>query len=379
MSLASLNFKMVVYVHLLNDCSGSPRVLASAIAALSPTCDGSHLFVGSDGSGCLDETGIATTHYWYKRTPYRLLTLVAYLTSQLCLLTRLLRTRNIKRDAIIYINTLLPFGAALYGWLTGRPVVYHLHEVSVSPAPLRWFLTAITRCTAERLVYVSDFHHRCLPIRGIQSRVVHNALDESFLARAGASYYSHRRDGLFSVLMLTSLRDYKGVPELLTLAKQLASRADIHFDLVVNDDEATIKRYFGRTPLPSNLTVHLRTDDPAAYYAKAGLVLNLSRPDQWVETFGLTLLEAMAFGVPVIAPPVGGPVELIDDGCEGYLIDSRNSNILAATVLQLADDESLCKRLSAAATFRASHFSPATFAQALREVLSFQHVKKSDE
>ena len=370
---------MIVFAHLLNDRSGSPRVLTSAIAALARSGDRSLLFVGSDGSGCLDETAIATTRYWYRRTPYRLLTLATYLISQLCLLMRLFRTREIDRDAVIYVNTLLPFGAALYGWMTGRPVVYHLHEVSVSPAPFRWFLTAIARRTAQHLIYVSNFHRGCLPIRGVQSRIVHNALDKSFLARAGASDYSHRRDGRFNVLMLASLRDYKGVPELMALAERLASRADIHFDLVVNDDEASIQRYFGSTTLSSNLIVHPRTDDPAAHYAKASLVLNLSRPDQCVETFGLTLLEAMAYSVPVIAPPVGGPVELVDDGSEGYLIDSRNGDLLAEIVLQLADDEPLCLRLSVAARSRAARFSSAAFTQALREVLALQHAKKFNE
>lgn len=361
---------MIVFIHLLNDRSGSPHVLVSAIAALARKGNSSRLFVGSDGSGILDEAGIKTTRYWYRRTPYRLLTLATYLASQLSLLVRLFRS-DIDRDAVIYVNTLLPFGAALYGWMTGRPVVYHLHEVSVSPAPLRWFLAAIARRTAQRLVYVSDFHRGCLPIPGVPSRAVHNALDERFLVRASANAYRHRRDGLFNVLMLASLRDYKGVPELVGLAERLVGRPDIRFDLVVNDDEAVIRRYFGSTALPSNLAVHPRTDDPAAHYARASLVLNLSRPDQWVETFGLTLLEAMAFGVPVIAPPVGGPAELVRDGRDGFLIDSRECEALAAKVQELADDEAMCLRLSTSARSRASVFSPAAFAQALRDVLDF--------
>lgn len=362
---------MIVFVHLLNDRSGSPRVLSSAIAALARDGDGSRLFVGSDGSGILDQAGIETTRYWYRRTPYRLLTLATYLASQLSLLFSMLRARDISRDAVIYVNTLLPFGAALYGWMTGRPVVYHLHEVSISPAPLRWLLTAIAGGTAQRLIYVSDFHRGCLPIAGVQSRAIHNALDETFLARASASAYRHRHDGCFNVLMLASLRDYKGVPELVALAGRLSGRPDIRFNLVVNDDEAAIRRYFGLAALPTNFAVHPRTDDPAVHYAQASLVLNLSRPDLCVETFGLTLLEAMAFGVPVIAPPVGGPVELVRDAQDGFLIDSRDGEALATKVQELADDEAMCLQLSSECRTRASLFSPSSFAQALRDVLDF--------
>lgn len=365
---------MIVFVHLLNDRSGSPRILQQAISTLSRRGDGSRLFVGSGGSGFLDDSNVRITRYWYRRTSYRLLTLVTYLTSQICLLLSLLRSRGIDTNAVFYINTLLPFGAALYGWFSRRPVIYHLHEVSISPSPLRWFLVTIARMTAQRLIYVSDYHRKCLPIPGVPFSVVHNSLDQNFLDGAAGNEYRHRRASNFTVLMLASLRDYKGVPEIVALAARLSSRTDIHFDLVANEDDAAIQRYFELSALPSNLTVYPRTNDPATHYAKAGLVLNLSRPDQWVETFGLTLLEAMAFGVPVIAPPVGGPLELVDNGCEGFLIDSRNGDKLADAVLTLADDEALCLRMSAAARRRASRFSPADFAEELREVLAFQHV-----
>ena len=360
---------MIVFVHLLNDSSGSPKVLASAIAAMRKRGEVARLFVGSDGTGCLDKVGVPITRYWYKRGAHRLVTLFTYFFSQVCLFMKLTQARDLPRDAILYVNTLLPFGAALYGAITRRPVVYHLHEVSVSPAPLKWFLTAIARITADRLIYVSDFHRSTLPIPSVPAVTVYNALNDVFLRRAATSRYVHRQEGVFNVLMLASLRDYKGVPALLTLAKRLQERADIYFHLVVNDNETDIQRYFMRRPLPHNLTVYPRTDDPASHYARSSLVLNLSRPDLWVETFGLTLLEAMVYGVPVIAPPVGGPVELVSDEQEGYLIDSRNGNALAAKVMQLADDEDLCLRLSAAGRTRASRFSPSAFAKALRDAI----------
>lgn len=360
---------MIVFVHLLNDRSGSPRVLCSVIAALKQTGERLCLIVGSDGIGCLDEADIETTKYWYKRTPYRLLTLFTYLFSQLCLMIRLFRMQNINRDASVYVNTLLPFGAALYGVITRRAVIYHLHEVSVSPAPLKWFLTFVARHTAQRLIYVSDFHRTCLPIPAVPFQVIYNALENSFIIKAQSSQYRYRWNRNFNILMLASLRDYKGIPEFLDLAHRLADRSDIRFHLVANDDEIAIHRYFSATSIPLNITVHPRTDNPAAFYAQASLVLNLSRPDQWIETFGLTLLEAMAFGIPVIAPPIGGPVELVEDGVDGFLIDCRDGGALYQQVLQLADDESLCLRLSAAARNKAAQFSPEVFAQALRDVI----------
>jgi glycosyltransferase involved in cell wall biosynthesis len=335
------------------------------------------LFIGSDGSGCLDEVGIPTKRYWYRRTPYRFLTLFTYLFSQVCLLIKLLRSKNIDRDAVIYVNTLLPFGAALYGWITGRMVVYHLHEVSVSSILLRWFLITVVRHTAQRLIYVSDFHRACLPIRGLPAKTVYNALDSHFIARAHLSTYKHRHDGFFRVLMLSSVRDYKGVPEFIALASRLEGRADIRFDFVANDDEVSIKRYFATTRVPSNMIINPCISDTTIHYAKASLVLNLSRPDKRLETFGLTILEAMTFGIPVIAPPAGGPIELVSEGVDGFMIDCRNVDLLSNKVLLLADDEALCLKLSSAARQKATRFAPDIFARTLRKALTLQAHEES--
>ena len=359
---------MIIFIHLLNDHSGSPRVLTSAIFALTADINDSYLLVGSDGGGCLDNLNVTTLKYWYRRMPYRALTLLTYLLSQFALFFLLVRMQGIRRDAIIYINTLLPFGAALYGWVTKRPVIYHLHEVSLRPLLLKWFLINVARHTASKLIYVSNYHRTSLPITGVPVETVHNALDTAFLNEANLNYYKHRHGGCFNVLMLASLRDHKGVPEFLALASSLQMFTDIHFDLVANDD-GSITRYFERKKVPSNVTIHSSKLNTAPYYAKASLVLNLSRPDKSVETFGLTLLEAMAFGIPVIAPPVGGPEEIVSHGIDGFLIDCRNSDELSSKVLQLSKDESLCLNLSDAARQKASKFNPEKFAFGIRSAL----------
>lgn len=361
---------MIVFAHLLNDCSGSPRILASAIAALSETDRGNRLFLGSEGAGCLTAPGVPVSLYWYRRTPYRTLTLGSYLLSQVCLMYRLFRSSDIAPNALIYVNTLLPFGAAVYGWLTGRRVIYHIHEVGLSPALLQRFLVSVVRSTAAGVIYVSEFQSRQLPISVAAKAIVYNCVDQAMAERAACSIYSHRHTGDFNVLMLASLRDYKGVPEYLALADRLKTRGDLCFILVANDDEAALDRYFDGVALPSNLRVFSRTGDPCQHYENASVVVNLSRPDLCVESFGLTVLEAMTFGIPVIAPPLGGPAEFVRDCREGFLVDSRHGDALAQRVLRLADDEGLCLRMSKAARVKAGQYSADGFAESLRQAVS---------
>ncbi len=54
------------------------------------------------------------------------------------------------------------------------------------------------------------------------------------------------------------------------------------------------------------------------------------------EPFGRALLEAMALGVPVLATNVGGPVEIVEDGREGYLLPPHEPRAWAQAIGRLA-------------------------------------------
>jgi glycosyltransferase involved in cell wall biosynthesis len=56
-----------------------------------------------------------------------------------------------------------------------------------------------------------------------------------------------------------------------------------------------------------------------------------------VEPFGIVLLEAAAFHLPVIATKTGGIVEVIEDGVNGHLVDVENADQLAAKMLAVLD------------------------------------------
>ncbi len=59
------------------------------------------------------------------------------------------------------------------------------------------------------------------------------------------------------------------------------------------------------------------------------------------ETFGQTLQEAMASGVPVVAPAAGGPLDLLAPGVQGLLYAPEDDADLARCVRRLADDPAL--------------------------------------
>jgi glycosyltransferase involved in cell wall biosynthesis len=66
------------------------------------------------------------------------------------------------------------------------------------------------------------------------------------------------------------------------------------------------------------------------------------------EGIALTLLEAMASGLPVVATRVGGTPEVVQDGVTGLLVPPRNPSALAAALLRLHRDHPLAIRLGGA-------------------------------
>ena len=91
-----------------------------------------------------------------------------------------------------------------------------------------------------------------------------------------------------------------------------------------------------------------RRDVPAVLAA-----LDLFVQPSLYEGFGLSLLEAMAAGLPIVASRVGGIPELLEDGRTGLLVPPQDPAALARAILRLLRDRDLAQRLSGAARLRA--------------------------
>lgn len=294
MHLKAKNAKKIVAVHLLNDYSGSPKVLSQSIAAFKAADVDVELFTGGSAyeEGFL--SGLVDKHHYfiYRRSNKKLLTLFSYLLSQVSLFFKLLRFRN--DDVIIYVNTLLPFGAAIAGKLMGKKVVYHIHETSISPLLLKRFLRFVVQHTASKIIFVSESLKQAEPFKNIKQVVVFNAVPDSFYKKAIHVPYSYLdEEGMFHVLMVCSLKRYKGVDQFVEIARLCLEYEGIHFMLVLNANDSEVEQYFTSVNLPQNISIFSSQKDVAPFYQQASLLMNLSLVDECIETFGLTIIEAM--------------------------------------------------------------------------------------
>ncbi len=69
-------------------------------------------------------------------------------------------------------------------------------------------------------------------------------------------------------------------------------------------------------------------------------------PSRWPEAFGLTLIEAMAAGKPVVATRMGAVPEIMRDGIDGLLVDPEDIGALAENVARFLNDRTLAEKLS---------------------------------
>jgi glycosyltransferase involved in cell wall biosynthesis len=73
----------------------------------------------------------------------------------------------------------------------------------------------------------------------------------------------------------------------------------------------------------------------------------LAVPSNYMETGPLVVLEAYAFGIPVMGADIGGISERIRDGVDGWLLPFDDSGAWAAAIQDIALDEAKLARLAA--------------------------------
>ncbi|OIO71658.1 MAG: HAD family hydrolase [Zetaproteobacteria bacterium CG1_02_53_45] len=99
---------------------------------------------------------------------------------------------------------------------------------------------------------------------------------------------------------------------------------------------------YGRVAYPK----HHSADEVALIYRLAALSGGVFINPALTEPFGLTLIEAAASGLPIVATEDGGPVDIIGHCHNGYLIDPLDKEGMAATLQKLLSDTDNWRKLA---------------------------------
>ncbi len=154
----------------------------------------------------------------------------------------------------------------------------------------------------------------------------------------------------FTAIIVARIDRLKGHETLLRGWAELARMEVTPCLLIVGDgpERLAMERLVGEQGIASSIKFLGFRSDVADLLGAADLFVLPSL----TEGLPLSILEAMAHGLPVVATRVGGIPEVVGNEREGLLVDTENPQMLAAAIARIVDDSELRVRLGESARLR---------------------------
>lgn len=267
-------------------------------------------------------------------------------------------------NRLIYTNTVLPIMIKKYGidlfycpimefpFIPLSPLIVTVHDLhpfyfpeqfGLSATHFKFSLRMLSRLS-RRVIVPSNFVKREL-LKTVKIRtdiidVVHLGYDSTIFKPHSDElkqnfFKSYGIRGPF-ILFVGSLFPYKNIKTLIRAFWDIKN--SIPHSLVIIG-----KKELSTEPLQEDERIryldYVGTEEIAKFYSYADILVHPSL----VEGFGMTILEAMACGTPVISSNRGSLSEVVGDA--GILFDPTDSRVLGEIILTVINNESLRKEL----------------------------------
>lgn len=278
--------------------------------------------------------------------------------------THIQKTLDQPKPDLVYVNTAASYAGALAASKLGIPCLWHLRELFsdaggelVVPRLMQgWARTQFLKLSDEVVTNSRSVADNLLGAAAGRAVVIPNAV-EAAIFKPVDSGDARAEFGLttsdFVIGIPGTLRPVKGHRFALQALKPLLEQNQ-NLRIAITGDakdafgESLMRDFSGegweRQILWTGGLPNLRS-----FYAACDAVVIPSSS----ETFGRTVIEAMASDLPVVATRVGGIPEIIDDGENGLLVDFGDDEALRNAVEKLQDDPRLRARLGKAASEKA--------------------------
>ncbi len=304
---------------------------------------------------------------------------ISRIVRHLSQLTKTVRTLVETDAALVHLHTCSGFSFfrsavdVLLARALGRRVILHNHGAAFDEFWQRsgWVkrrVIARTLTAAHRVIALSSTWARRLRDMAPKARVVvvENAVD------IPACTPVRRHDGPCRFLLLARMDLWKGVVDLLDAAAIL-HREGLAFELVLAGPQGSAgdERDLQAQIAARNLEGIVRYVGPVGGSDKTDLLLwaDVYVQPSHHEGMPLAVLEALSYGLPVIASEVGGIPDILHDHREGQLVPPKRPDRLAAAMNDLACDPLRRECMSIAARRLArTRFSLARFEEDLAAV-----------
>ena len=256
-----------------------------------------------------------------------------------------LHSHRYKENILAYLVSMTLSGkAALVSTQHGMPEVYAGRPGLLQRLKLRANYGLLASRFDKTVAVSSDIKEKLTRDYGFREKRLETI--RNGLVVPEARYHSRAKDGFVigSAGRFVPVKDY---PFMVEVAREVSARTDrIRFELagdgpMLDEIRGLIKRH----GLEERFMLRGFVRDVGAFYQGLDVYLNTSLH----EGIPMSVLEAMAHGVPTIAPRVGGLEEIVTDGVDGYLVDARDPRDFAEKCLSLCENETLRRNMAGAA------------------------------
>ena len=256
--------------------------------------------------------------------------------------------------AAVHANTIMLREPLLAARRMGVPVAVHARELIshdrqlcgvIGEAPER--IIQQVRASSDWIIANSEATARCYG-DGPRTEIVANTVDMARMDVDSILSGAHVRIALISNNLAK-----KGIDDMVAVAALLSDRVPGAELLLIgpeNDHIRRLRREQADGLIPANLVFAGYREDPAAAIAEADIVLNLSN---FRESFGRTILEAMAARRPVVVYDWGALPELVVDGQTGFVVPFRDTAAVADRIAELCGDPARMRAMGEAGRDRA--------------------------
>ncbi|MEM3365455.1 MAG: glycosyltransferase family 4 protein [Candidatus Methanomethyliaceae archaeon] len=245
--------------------------------------------------------------------------------------------------AIDYFGVISTLGAKLFR----KPVVVTVHRADVLPSNSFFFnmLRIIALKAANAIIAVSVATKKlALNIGAPKNKVaiIYNAVDESIFAPRSKAFCRSKLalpQNSKIILSVGNLIPRKGFKYLIEALPKILTKIPNSILIIVGDgpQREELKKLAKVYKVEDKImfTGGIATEELCLYYCAAD-VFALSSLH---EGHAVVLLEAMSSGLPIVATRVGGNLETIINDKNGYLVEPKNVNQLANSIIEILSSE----------------------------------------
>ncbi len=250
-----------------------------------------------------------------------------------------LGSRSVFRDLIFAIDAKMVKKKCIvffHGWSD--------NEETIMKSKYKWLLKLYLKNT-DALITLSQQSKNTLKSMGYKKNIYLETtlLDDKLLDEFNINNKLQKSYNIITILFLARLEKEKGIFELIDACESLIYRG-YQIRLLIAGKGRAEKEILARVRNKEYIEIlgYVTGKDKAQVFIESDIYVLPS----YTEGMPTTVLEAMAFGLPVIVTPVGGLKDIIKDGINGYFIPINDSFMLAKSIVKLISDKHLMSKMA---------------------------------